>query len=96
MSFILKIRWYLLLLITLTLQFASASPTDNEFTPCRKLATKTLEHCLKDNNPHNVDICWADSKTAYTSCREEIFFSHAQKIHDLKKAADQKTNEPKE
>jgi hypothetical protein len=71
----------------------TASPTENEFEPCRLLAAKTLDRCLMDNNSHNNDVCWSDSKTAYTSCREEIFFSHVVKIRKAKKAAEQQKQE---
>ncbi|SET71421.1 hypothetical protein [Thalassotalea agarivorans] len=49
-----------------------ASPTANEFVPCKKLAVKLLEHCLADDEDH----CWQRSKNAHDKCVSDVFKSH--------------------
>lgn len=49
-----------------------ASPTKNEFIPCKKLAVASLEHCLKNDDQQ----CWAISKKRYASCRKDVIQSH--------------------
>jgi len=50
-----------------------ASPTSNEFSPCKKLAVARLQYCLKDDD-HN---CWSKSKASYNSCRKNVIKRHA-------------------
>ena len=50
----------------------NASPTSNEFIPCKKLAVTMLKYCLKDNDNN----CWTKSKTSYDSCRKDVIQSH--------------------
>jgi len=50
-----------------------ASPTSNEFVPCKKLAVARLEYCLKDDDLN----CWSKSKAGYNSCRKNVIKRHA-------------------
>ena len=50
-----------------------ASPTSNEFVPCKKLAVARLNHCLKEDDNN----CWSKSKASYNSCRKNVIKRHA-------------------
>jgi len=49
-----------------------ASPTANEFVPCKKLAVARLDHCLKEDDNN----CWSKSKASYHSCRKNVIKRH--------------------
>ncbi|WP_371189230.1 hypothetical protein [Thalassotalea maritima] len=49
-----------------------ASPTENEFADCQKLAVALLDACLKTDG----EQCWSKSKTGYGSCREQVIQRH--------------------
>ena len=80
---------YRTLLLTSCMLFAnsnlSASPTSNEFIPCKKLAVAVLEHCLDKDKKH----CWKKSKTKFQSCRKEVIESHAPHSKALRRAAEE-------
>ncbi|MDM7859250.1 hypothetical protein QTP81_01355 [Alteromonas sp. ASW11-36] len=52
---------------------ALASPTENEFESCKKLAVKILEACLE----YNEEECWVKSKADYESCRLSVLEMHS-------------------
>lgn len=52
--------------------FTIASPTENEFVPCKKIAVAMLESCLQ----HDDGNCWDKSEAAYNSCRTKVMDSH--------------------
>ncbi|WP_068547741.1 hypothetical protein [Thalassotalea crassostreae] len=52
--------------------FTMASPTENEFIPCKKIAVAMLESCLQ----HDDGNCWVKSETAHNSCRTKVIDSH--------------------
>ena len=60
-------RLYILLLISLFTTAGSASPTDGDFVPCRKIAVSLLQECLDGRIFYNK-ICWKKSETAYKEC----------------------------
>ncbi|MEO9946559.1 MAG: hypothetical protein ABJH28_13990 [Paraglaciecola sp.] len=60
----------------------SASPTSNEFIPCKKLAVAKLEYCLNGDN----NDCWAKSKGSYESCHKAIIEKHGVKNKQIEKA----------
>lgn len=49
-----------------------ASPTENEFEPCKKIAVAILKACLSNNE----NDCWKDSKAKFNACREKVFSRH--------------------
>lgn len=71
-----KVYSYLLLLLFPA--FAShASPTSDDFIPCKKISVYTLKACLEKNAGSHKDICQKESKAAYERCREKVFLSYA-------------------
>ncbi|MFT2090620.1 hypothetical protein [Paraglaciecola sp. 2405UD69-4] len=60
----------------------SASPTSNEFVPCKKLAVAKLKYCLNDDNEN----CWAKSKASYEACYKNVLASHSVKNNKINKA----------
>lgn len=51
----------------------NASPTANEFVPCKKKALAILEYCLNEDEKS----CWSKSKAGYESCRTDVIRRHA-------------------
>ncbi len=81
---------YRTLLLTSCMLFAnsnlSASPTSNEFIPCKKLAVTVLEHCLDGNEKE----CWKKSKTRFKLCRKNVIEDHSRDSKALERAAKEK------
>lgn len=59
-----------------------ASPTPNEFVPCKKRAVASLEYCLNDGDKN----CWSKSKASYESCHKDVMQRHSIKNTQIKKA----------
>jgi len=69
------------------LSFAYASPTSNEFIPCKKGAILTLEFCLNENSHNRNKDCWKKSKKSYDSCAKKVLQRHDPKIRETKRKA---------
>ncbi|MYM61797.1 hypothetical protein [Pseudomaricurvus sp. HS19] len=67
----------------------SASPTDNEFIPCKKLAVRTLDFCLNQNGSE----CWEKSKADHDSCSKDVIYGHSR---DARKYEEEKRQAEKE
>ena len=65
--------------------YLSASPTANEFVPCKKLAVAVLEHCLDSDEKE----CWKKSKARFKSCHKNVIESHSRDTKALRKAAEE-------
>jgi len=72
---------------SLCLSLAYASPTSNEFTPCKKGAILTLEFCLNENSHNRNKACWTKSKESYDSCAKKVIQRHDPKIKEAKRKA---------
>jgi len=59
-----------------------ASPTSNEFIPCKKKAVAILEFCLQDNESN----CWLKSKADFETCRKRVTRSHKPNYGRIKAA----------
>jgi hypothetical protein len=70
------------------LSFAFASPTSNEFIPCKKIAVSVLEYCLNENSYSANDFCWTKSKEHYASCAKKVFQGHVPKEREAKMKAE--------
>ena len=55
---------------------ALASPTDNEFRTCHKLAAATLQHCLDEQPGADRPQCWSKSRAAAKRCDADIREEH--------------------
>ncbi len=67
----------------------TASPTDNEFVPCKKIAVRTLDYCLNQNGSE----CWEKSKSDHDACSKDVIYSHsrdARKYEEEKRLAEKK------
>ena len=62
----------------------NASPTSNEFVPCKKIAVAKLEYCLMDDDKN----CWSESKASYESCRKDVIQQHIPNYDRIKKMKD--------
>ena len=49
-----------------------ASPTSNEFIPCKKMAAVVLENCLMDDG----EDCWVKSQQHYATCKKSVVEMH--------------------
>ncbi len=56
---------------------ALASPTDNEYQQCHRMAAATLQYCL-DESPGNLHGpgCWETSRRIQKRCYGEVRASH--------------------
>ena len=73
----------------------NATPTSNEFIPCKKMAVAMLEYCLKDDDGN----CWSKSKAHYESCRKDVIQRHIpnyDRIKSEKKIRDELERNEKE
>lgn len=69
-----NVKPLLFLFISLLLsKSVDASPTINEFEPCKRKAVAILKFCLNSNDVE----CWSKSKTEYDSCRKLVVERHS-------------------
>lgn len=68
-----------------------ASPTENEYIKCEKMAVKHLESCLENQNRPARDYkCWGGSNSTYRACEKSIKQAHNKHVQEEKKAATEK------
>lgn len=56
-----------------------ASPTAEEFEPCKAQAVQSLNHCMRayeGNNPQ-MALCWPESERAFRSCQRSVIERHS-------------------
>ena len=56
---------------------AVASPTQNEFKQCRRIAVSGLENCLNKTSYFKAKDCWDKSKNSYDFCATSIYQRHS-------------------
>lgn len=77
----------------LFISLLQASPTENEFIPCKKMSVALLEGCLDKKPRHKNKSCWKMSKNSYDSCYKSIMLSHDREAMAKRKAAKRKAED---
>ena len=70
----------------------AASPTENEYDACGKLAVALLERCLDEKVHYQNHECWKGSESRYRECVTDVKQSHVpdQRKRDAIRRAEQR------